>query len=429
MAQTETRPGFRLPWGADRNETDQPADEASASAPEAVVQTPAEELSPDMIDLKTTAPAAARRPTKFMADLSRAMQAAAESSRDETIARLTAEAKTVVEEIHAASTEEGASLRRRADDDVAAVREWSKGEIARIREETEARIATRKTALDGEMDAHAQVVEARVQQVAATISEFEAQMAEFFERLHAEEDPTRIATMAEAMPDPPDLANVVASIAEPPVEPFDPGAARLALLPETAQPTEAAPQAGPDFAAAEAEALAYTGDEDGEAAAVATDQNENTDSETVEAGSTEDAPGEAPTETPTEAPTDDASALAASDEGAFGSPAPASDAAGDHPAESTDAPASTERVMTRVVVLGLVSVASIATFKRSLGRTQGVAAIGVASGPDGEFVFTVTHESGLALRDAITALPGFDARVTGESEGGIDVTAHDPDGD
>src|SRR5258705_7228657 len=235
-----------------------------------------------MTDMNAPAPAAARRPTKFMADLSRAMQAAAESSRDETMARLSSEAKTVVEGIHAASTEEGASLRRRADDAVAAVREWSKGEIARIREETEARIATRKTALDGEIEAHAQVVEVRVQQVAATISEFEAQMAEFFERLHAEEDPTRIATMAEAMPDPPDLANIVASIAEPPVEPFDPGTARLALLPETAEPTEAAPEAAPDFAAAEAEALAYTGDEDGEAQGVATDENQTAEGENVE---------------------------------------------------------------------------------------------------------------------------------------------------
>ena len=49
--------------------------------------------------------------------------------------------------------------------------------------------------------------------------------------------------------------------------------------------------------------------------------------------------------------------------------------------------------------------------------------------PEAELVFTVTHEAGLSLRDAITALPGFDARVTGESDGGIDVTAHDPDGD
>src|SRR4029079_17647451 len=266
MAQTETRPGFRLPWGAERTETDPQADVAPASAPEASDQNPVEELvTPDMIDMKAPATAAARRPTQFMADLSRAMQAAAESSRDETMARLSAEAKTVVEEIHAASTEEGASLRRRADDDVAAVREWSKGEIARIREETEARIATRKTALDGEMEAHAHVVEARVQQVAATVADYEAQMAEFFQRLLAEEDPPRIATMAETMPDPPDLANIAASIAEPQVEPFDPGAARLALIPDAAAPEagEAAPEGGeaaPDFAAAEAEALAFTGD-------------------------------------------------------------------------------------------------------------------------------------------------------------------------
>ena len=36
-------------------------------------------------------------------------------------------------------------------------------------------------------------------------------MAEFFERLIAEQDPTRIATMAEAMPDPPDLAAIAAA--------------------------------------------------------------------------------------------------------------------------------------------------------------------------------------------------------------------------
>ena len=423
MAQTETRPGFRLPWGAERTETDPPADVAPASAPEASDQNPVEELvTPDMIDMKAPATAAARRPTKFMADLSRAMQAAAESSRDETMARLSAEAKTVVEEIHAASTEEGASLRRRADDDVAAVREWSKGEIARIREETEARIATRKTALDGEMEAHAHVVEARVQQVAATVADYEAQMAEFFQRLLAEEDPTRIATMAETMPDPPDLANIAASIAEPQVEPFDPGAARLALIPDAAAPEsgEAPPEGGdaaPDFAAAEAEALAYTGDAevDGEGTAESAE-------ETVTDGSVnvEDMPAEAVVETaPADAASVDANALAASDEGAFGSPAPSAEPAG-------EATASSERVVTRVVVLGLVSVA---TFKRSLGRSHGVMAIGVASGPDGEFVFTVTHEAGLSLRDAITALPGFDARVTGESDGGIDVTAHDPDGD
>jgi hypothetical protein len=88
---------------------------------------------------------------------------------------------------------------------------------------------------------------------------------------------------------------------------------------------------------------------------------------------------------------------------------------------------SGERVSSRVVVQGLVSVASIATFKRSLGRVSGVSAIGVASGPDGEFVFTVSHDSGLGLADAIRGLPGFDAKVTAETPGGLEVAAHDPD--
>ena len=55
------------------------------------------------------------------------------------------------------------------------------------------------------------------------------------------------------------------------------------------------------------------------------------------------------------------------------------------------------------------------------------AGIGVASGPDGEFVFTVNHDAGVSLADAITALPGFEARITAETADGIEVAAHDPD--
>ena len=90
-----------------------------------------------------------------MAELSRAMQAAAETARAETMTRFEAEAKGVVEQVQAGATDEAAALRRKADDDVAAIREWSKAEIARIREETEARIAARKTGLEGEMEQHA----------------------------------------------------------------------------------------------------------------------------------------------------------------------------------------------------------------------------------------------------------------------------------
>jgi hypothetical protein len=88
-----------------------------------------------------------------------------------------------------------------------------------------------------------------------------------------------------------------------------------------------------------------------------------------------------------------------------------------------------DSAMTQVVVVGLVSVASIASFKRHLGRVSGVQSVGVSSGPDGEFVFAVKHAGDAVLRDAIPSLPSFQARVTGSSDGVVHVTAHDPEGD
>ena len=445
MAQTDTRPGFRLPWTAEHGaHTDQAeptasetAEAPSAEAPNAEApaegwtvaeQSTADEASTlpqepetsDMID--ATATTSTRRPTKFMAELSRAMQTAVETSRDETMARLAADAKTVVEEIHAASAVEAAELRRHADDDVAAVREWSKAEIARIREETEARIALRKTALDGEMDQHGLVVESRVQQVGATVAAFEEEMAAFFERLRTEEDPTRIAGMAERMPEPPDLAGVAAAIVEPITSSFAPAETHVddtaavesdgsemteseasAETDETAEISDGSESetadaesvetgeaeteaSAPDFAAAEAEAAAFTGDVEDDTSEV----NEVSE--------------------PTSAPTHDHESAAAA-----------------LAATADDSPPQGERATTRVMVTGLVSVASIATFKRSLGRVPGVSTIGVASGPDGEFVFTVSHDSGIRLSDAIVALPGFEAQVTAETSGGLEVAAHDPD--
>jgi hypothetical protein len=90
---------------------------------------------------------------------------------------------------------------------------------------------------------------------------------------------------------------------------------------------------------------------------------------------------------------------------------------------------SADSAATQVVVVGLVSVASIASFKRHLGRVPGVQSVGVSSGPDGEFIFAVSHAADIAVRDAIPSLPSFQARVTGSSDGVVHVTAHDPEAD
>jgi hypothetical protein len=89
--------------------------------------------------------------------------------------------------------------------------------------------------------------------------------------------------------------------------------------------------------------------------------------------------------------------------------------------------APAELATSLVVVSGLVSVANIANFKRSLSRTTGVSTIGVASGPDGEFVFTVGHTLGTALSASIQELSGFDIQITDESDEAIKVAAQDRD--
>jgi len=415
MASTETRPSFRLPWStaagesAERSEPPAEPSEPTAEPAEASVEggdmhDSEETQTPDMIETAAPAPtpvhseqpgaAPARRATKFMAELSHAMQAAAEHARNETMERFQAEAKAVVEEIHANATTEVADLRRKADDDVAAIREWSKAEIARVREETEARVAARKTGLDSEMEAHAATVEARAERVTAVVAAFETEMSAFFERLNAEEDPTRIATMAETMPDPPSLEEVAASIvaastaASPaPIASPEP-VAEPAPEPEltSEQVVAPLPEAEIDFAAAEAEALSF----DGDLGALGEDDEAETLAEA------------------TDHPADAASAE------------PLTDLDG--------APLSVDgQTSTRVVVAGLISVASIANFKRSLARISGVWSIAVSSGPDGEFVFTVGHDAGFQLANEIVSMSGFESKITGESDGEILVSAKDRD--
>lgn len=437
MATTDAKTGFRLPWAADRG------DAATAAVEEAVLTTDAlveplmhqEDDTPAMIDAPANpaspaanpaSPAAAtapRKPNKLMADLTKAMQAAAENARADALARLSTDAKTHIEGIHGDSATEATDLRRRADDDVAAIREWSKAEIARIRETTEQRIGDRKSALERQIDDQAAAIEQRIERVQRRVAAFEAEMAAFFERIGAEDDPTRLVSMAESLPEPPafysdadtadsptasahsapvvDVAVEAVAIADAPADApaeapvavavdveasivQDPAADLFSIGaddgPDATEtdPRLAALELGDDFAAAEAEAAALGG---------------------LEPRSDDDIPTIA----------DDALAARLA-----------------RLVPDSDATAGTVRTST-VVVTGLVSVASIAGFKRQLSRILGVVSVGVSSGPDGEFVFAVGHDSSLSLNDAIATLPGFSARVTGGTDGDLQVTARDPE--
>jgi hypothetical protein len=55
-----------------------------------------------------------------------------------------------------------------------------------------------------------------------------------------------------------------------------------------------------------------------------------------------------------------------------------------------------------------------------------VAHVGVSSGPDGEFLFSVEHDPETSIRDLVPTLPGFGARVVGTGDGIVHVSAQDP---
>jgi len=542
MATTDAKAGFRLPWSSDRSSTDaansdepetadataQPIEHTSTDgwptngtapqdvsgqieSPEATDEstdtdtdpTAEAEAEPSMVETEHATDSVAERfhsgkkPSKFLADLTKAMQTAAEDARSLALSQLQADAKTHIEQIHARSSSEAADLRRVADDDVASVREWSKAEIARIREETEAKISERKTRLETEVEQHAAVIEREIEAVQATVSGFEADMAAFFERLLAEEDPTQFATMAERLPEPPSFEGLV-------LAPVAPEAETVADEPEAVEAV--ADEAVTDEAVTEATEAVEATDSSEEMGTAETDApvgeaeveligDTPTGHELIGEGSYEGFEGEdgevdreaafAAIQAAAEAA---ASAEVAADAaaraeavadvaieimGPHGEPidpeaeadprmaalglSPDYDAA-EAEALATADPADGEEIpeinddalaarlaglvpnrgskagsgdgsATQVIVVGLVSVASIASFKRHLGRLPGVQSVGVSSGPDGEFVFAVNHTADVVLREAIPSLPSFQARVTGTSDGVVHVTAHDPESD
>ena len=544
MATTDARSGFRLPWSSDRTDgadestadnataesawsTDETAtaesgmDAATATAetetaPEATFDAPAAPAAEP--PAPAPAPASHKKPNKFLADLTKAMQAAAEEARGRSLTQLQADAKTHVESIHGRSATEAADLRKTADDDVAAIREWSKAEIARIREETDQKITDRKSRLETEIEQHAAVIEREIEAVQGTVGAFEAEMASFFERLLGEEDPTRFATMAENLPEPPTFEDISAMIGAPverePAEAVvvadEPVAAEAVEAPvdevETTEAPETPEAETVDETAGEisepvAEDVVETGEAESAESTATPEASESTETsegaaEGVEMGfvdTGDGSEGEGDGEVDREAAfaaIQAAAEAAASAEVAADAAARAEAVAdvaieiiGNHegepeaeadprfvalglspdfdPAEAdafagADAPegeeiptigddalaarlaglvpakgkgASGDVTATQVIVTGLVSVASIASFKRHLGRVSGVQSVGVSSGPDGEFVFAVTHAADANLRDAVPSLPSFQARVTSSSDGVVHVTAHDPEAD
>ena len=506
MATTESRSGFRLPWSADRS----PARDAAAAdeivgvthAPGATDPEPGHEAGEEQPTMESpaavtdtarsapaipraadapgaaadhapalgilagpsaagsrpaTEPAPVRRPTKFLADLTKAMQAAAEAARAASLEQFHAEGKAFVEQVHARSATEAEGLRRRADEDVAGIRDWSKAEIARIREEAELRIAARRGQLEGQLERHAALIEREIEKVRSRTAAYEAEMQAFFDELLREEDPTAFAAHAMQLPEAPAFEEIdedalaellseppAAAVREPDIGAPVAGVEPVAGVADEPAASAAAAAAGDAEPPMDREAAMAAIQAAAEAAAEL--EAESTDVGPAESGAAE---LEATPETTTPAVDPRIAALGLTPDYAAAEAEAASEAvdaaeayeigeeslssrlAGLIPDGSAPGPAAAPEAAqvasTQVVVVGLVSVASIASFKRHLGRLAGVRRVGVSSGPDGEFVFSVDHEPGTLLRELVPTLPGFAARVTGTGDGIVNVAAHDPD--
>ncbi len=332
------------------------------------------------------APRPARRDNPLVAGLVRAMRQAAEASRAESITALREEAAAHVEAIRGGSTAEAAALRKRADEDIAGIREWAKAEIARIRQESEQRVADRRESNARELDAHAAAIEGQIAEVETAIAAYEAEMEQFFKVLMSEEDPARLATLAERAPEPPILAEL-------------PSVQRAAVAIADAEADELSAAEADELSAAEAaEPPAAEAAEPAEDVGLAPEDAAVAEAEAIEGLAVDGS-----------ATVWDASSEATEPE-----------------AEREAAPATAaDPEASRVVVTGLTTVATISMFKGRLSSITGVHAVGVTAGDRGSFVFAVQHDRSVALRDEVATMPGFNIAVTGDEGSTIHATVQE----
>ncbi|HEY2888432.1 MAG TPA: hypothetical protein VGJ17_07435, partial [Candidatus Limnocylindrales bacterium] len=259
----------------------------------------------------------------------------------------------------------------------------------------DARIAARKEQLVTETDDQARSTEATLASLAEAVGSYEAEAGEFFDRLLAEEDPARLAGLAERMPAPPAL------------DAF--GAA-------TATDAEPAPKRSPahrnEPAEGSVEAEAGTGDEPIAQAPVA-------DAPIADARVAGAPVAEAPVTDPADAAKD---ASAGTDPATAGPTPDGLDAESAAAAEAAALAGLDDQ--TQLIVSGLSDVGAIATFKAALMHDTGVSAVSVNAGNDGDYLFTVTHSGETDVRVALRDMDAFQTRLIADDGSTLVVVAH-----
>jgi hypothetical protein len=147
----------------------------------------------------------------FLAELARAMQAAAVRERDRIAQIVAQDAAEHVEKARTMAAAEAQELSRLADADVARIKEWSKTEIERIRLDADRRTDERRKSLEVYLAKHESIIATEIGGVDVAIRRYRAELDRFFDELTGSTNPADIVRRADSLPTPPDLDEVRAT--------------------------------------------------------------------------------------------------------------------------------------------------------------------------------------------------------------------------
>ena len=153
-----------------------------------------------------TAPGAGRRQTHvsvLLAEIARAMQAAAAQERERIHAGMGEEEATQIEKVRARAAAELAALKQGADDDMRRVESWCDEQIRQIRLEASRRIEARGRELELSVSQHGSLIETEEQSVHGAVAGYRESLDEFFARLARRTNRARSPALPARCPIPP----------------------------------------------------------------------------------------------------------------------------------------------------------------------------------------------------------------------------------
>jgi hypothetical protein len=165
----------------------------------------------------------------FLAELTRAMQAAAELERERIAAIVADEAAGEVEKARRRAAVEADELRRLAEADMDRIQAWSADETERIRREASQRADERRKDLEEYLAKHESIIATEIEAIGIGVRDYRSTLDQFFDELRGATDPAQIARRADSLPSLPDLesirgiarASAVARFANPPQDAAD----------------------------------------------------------------------------------------------------------------------------------------------------------------------------------------------------------------